>query len=449
MGATKKGPDDLAKQVSELRVLVLQLQAQVKELQAQSKAAQPAKESSEVQLKPTISNLDSQSVQEQKPNTESLATQREPEFLHGTTANFLVDTYYAYNFNNPIGRVNLLRAYDVSSNAFSLNQADIVFDNLPDPAIGKRYGARLDLQFGQATETLQGNKANELRPEIYRNIFQAYGSYVLPLGSGLSIDFGKWASSLGLEGNYTKDQMNYSRSYWFNFLPFYHTGARVHYQFNDKFGANYWITNGTQQTEPFNGYKDELFGLVLTPTKNFNWTLNYYLGQEHPDFQLVPNGPANLPTFQGMPFKPIPNAPNGKLHIFDSYATWNVTPKLTLAGEGDYEIERLYTYSAPSHVDGGAVYFRYQLTPKTAVAGRAEYMTDYGGLFSGKTQDLKEVTATFDYKLSQRFLMREEWRTDWSNRPYFLSSTLGVLKNSQNTATLGLVWWFGGKEGTW
>jgi hypothetical protein len=29
----------------------------------------------------------------------------------------------------------------------------------------------------------------------------------------------KWASSLGIEGNYTQDQMNYSRSYWFEFLP--------------------------------------------------------------------------------------------------------------------------------------------------------------------------------------------------------------------------------------
>ena len=56
-------------------------------------------------------------------------------------------------------------------------------------------------------------------------------------------------------------------------------GARVHYQFNDKFGVNYWVTNGTQQTEPFNGYKDELFGFVLTPTKNVSWTVNYYLGQ--------------------------------------------------------------------------------------------------------------------------------------------------------------------------
>ena len=449
-GSAIKDSDDLAKQVSELRALVLQLQAQVRELQAHPRAVQAAESASEVQPPPTLTpGVSSQAAQTQTPKVEPLPTQREADFLHGTTVNFLVDTYYAYNFNDPIGRVSLLRAYDVSSNAFSLNQGDVVLENAPDPATGKRFGGRLDLQFGQATETLQGNAANEPRPEIYRNIFQAYGTYVVPLGSGLSIDFGKWASSLGIEGNYTKDQMNYSRSYWFDFLPFYHMGARVHYQFNNKLGVNYWITNGTQQTEPFNGYKDELFGLVLTPTKSFNWTVNYYLGQEHPDFQFVSNGPPNLPTLQGMPFKPIPNPPNGKLHIFDSYATWSVTPQLTVAGEADYVIERLYSYSAPSHAEGAAAYFRYQLTPKVAFAARGEYMTDYGGLFSGKTQRLNEATATFEYKFFEGFLMREEWRRDWSDQPYFLSSTLGVLKTNQNTATLGLVWWFGGKEGAW
>lgn len=370
-------------------------------------------------------------------------------FLYGTTVNFLVDTYYAYNFNQPIGRVNELRAYDVLSNAFSLNQADVVLENAADPANGKRWGARVDLQFGQATGTLQGNIVNEPRPDIYRNIFQAYGTYVAPLGSGLTIDFGKWASSLGIEGNYGQDQMNYSRSYWFDFLPFYHMGVRAHYQFNEKIGVNYWIVNGTNQTEPYNGYKDQMIGLALSPVKSLNWTINYYRGMEHPDFVFVTSGPPNLPTLQGMLIEPIVNPPTGRLNIFDSYATWNITKNWTAAAEADYEISRLYTNSLPAHADGGALYLRYQLTPKIAFAARSEYLADAGGLYSGKSQALKEATATFEYRFSQGFLMREEWRRDWSNQPFFLSDTLGVLEKSQNTATLGLIWWFGGKEGAW
>ena len=179
------------------------------------------------------------------------------DYLQGATLNFALDEYYGYNFNNPIGRVNALRAYDVLSNNISMNQADVVFERAPDTSGGRPFGMRLDLQFGQATDTLQGNPANEPRPQIYRNIFQAYGTYVAPIGKGLTLDFGKWGSSIGIEGNYTKDQINYSRAYWFNFLPFYHMGVRAAYKVSDQLTLNYWVVNGTNQTEATNGFKDE------------------------------------------------------------------------------------------------------------------------------------------------------------------------------------------------
>jgi hypothetical protein len=154
----------------------------------------------------------------------------------------------------------------------------------------------------------------------------------------------------------------------------------MNYKVNDTLTLNYWITNGTQQTEPFNGFKDQFAGLNLRPHKNVAWTINYYFGQEHPDFEYV-SGPteSNLPTIQGMPFRPIPNAPNGKLHIFDSYLTWAATPKLTLALEGDYVVQRMLTTSAPFHTTGGAAYARYQLAPRYAIAARASISPTVAG----------------------------------------------------------------------
>jgi hypothetical protein len=436
-------------EIRELREAVRELRAEVAELRSEVRKNQVADENAP--------KLTAASLQTQTTTPPPAAATAEPQheagldFLRETTMEVGVDGYYAWNFNDPIGRVNLLRAYDVLSNAFSLNQASLILKEDPDVSAGRRFGARLDLQWGQATETLQGNPVNEPRPDVYRNIFQAYGTYVAPIGSGLNIDFGKWASSLGVEGNYTKDQMNYSRSYWFNFLPFYHMGLRTSYKLLPELTVNYWVVNGTDQTEPFNGYKDELFGFVAQPHKTLTWTMNYYLGQEHPDVVFFPNGgaPPNSPTEQGLPFQPIPDAPNGKLHILDTYATWQTTPKLTLAAEGDYVIERLLPESAPSHTDGGAAYFRYQLTGKTALAARGEYLSDRGGLFSGLSQALKEATLTYDYKLAEGFLVRTEWRRDFSNRPFFLTDQLGILSNHQTTATLGLTWWWGNKEGAW
>jgi hypothetical protein len=372
------------------------------------------------------------------------------DFFHGTTLNFGFDGYYEYNFNQPIGRVNLLRAYDVSSNSFSLNQANIIIEHAPDPAAGKRFGGRIDLQYGQATETVQGGAQNELRPQVYRNLWQAYGTYVAPVGSGLTIDFGKWGGALGVEGNYTKDQINYSRAYFFNYLPFYHMGFRATYSFNDKLTVSGWLVNGVQQVEDFNGFKTVAGIVTYKPIKSISWNLNYCTGQEQRD--VVANYSTGLPsgpTQPGLPTANISPAPNGRQHILDSYATWNVNSKLTLVGEGDYVINRVYDYSAPSHVSGGAAYARYQLTPKWALAARAEYLSDRGGLFSGVTQALKETTTTAEYKLGDGFLVRAEWRRDFSNVPFFLTDKAGVLKKDQNTSALGMVWWFGMKQGSW
>jgi hypothetical protein len=452
---TEESSAQLSKRVSELAALVQRLQARVDELESKAGISAPVSTgTAAVEAAPAAS---AQASATQPPATQPAAAPVLPQttgvlggILGGTTVNFLFDGYYGFNFNNPIGRVNLLRAYDVSSNAFSLNQADVIVENAPDPANGKRFGLRLDLQFGQATATLQGNPSNEPRPDVYRNIFQAYGTYVFAVGNGLTVDFGKWASSLGMEGNYTKDQINYSRSLLFYFLPFYHMGARVNYKVNDVVSLNYWITNGTQQTEPFNGFKDQMFGFVIQPRKTISWTVNYYLGQEHPDVEFLPNYTGtSLPTEQGLAFQPIPNPPSGKLHIFDNYLTWQASQKLSFAWEGDYVIERLYTNSAPQHVTGTALYARYQLAPKFAIAARTEYVSDRGGLFTGTTQDVKEQTFTAEQVIANGLLVRAEWRRDASNHPYFLTDQLDVLKKEQNTATLGVVWWFGGKQGVW
>ncbi len=434
-------------EVTDLRAIVSKLQARVDELEKKSPGASGTDTTAAAQ--PAVAPAPAP----QPASTAAAAAAETSSNIvpAGTTINFFLDGYYAYNFNQPIGRVNLLRAYDVSSNAFTINQAGVVFENAVDPDHGKRFGFRLDFQYGQATETLQGNSANEPRPEIYRNIFQAYGTYVAPIGKGLTIDIGKFASPLGYEGNYTKDQIDYSRSFWFNFLPYYHLGLRANYKFNDVVAVNYWMVNGTNQSEPFNGFKDEFIGLAVTPNKNITWNVQYYIGQEHPDVMYFPNGgaPANAPTLQGVPFEPISNAPGGKLHIIDTYLSWQLTPKWLFAVEADDVIERLYSYSSPSHTIGGAAYLKYQLTPKLYVGTRAEYMSDRGGLFTGVTQALKENTLTLGYRFAEGFQVMGEYRRDFSNRPYFYTNLLAVLKGEQNTATLGFLWWFGGKQGSW
>ena len=433
------------KEVEELRQMVRELRDRVAALEARG-AFRPSAPP-QVQAATAINTAPAQVA---PAGALSDAERSTVDFLRDTTINLAVDGYYGYNFNQPVGRVNLLRAYDVSSNSFSLNQANLVIERAPDVSAGRRFGGRLDLQFGQATDTLQGNAANEPRPQVYRPIFQAYGTYVAPIGSGLTVDFGKFASAMGIENNYSKDQINYSRSYFFNFLPFYHMGVRATYKFADWLTATYAVVNGVQQTEDFNGGKSQMLFLTLKPTKNVSWNVNYHDGREQRDvLPLLNPGLPVGPTQPGLSTTPVVPTPDGRFHIIDSYVAWTATPKLTLALEGDYVINRVFKESAPAHVSGGAIYARYQFTPKSAFAARAEYLSDRGGLFSGTTQALKETTLTYEYKFAEGFLVRTEWRRDFSNHPFFLTDASGVLEKEQNTATVGLVWWFGQKQGAW
>jgi len=371
------------------------------------------------------------------------------DFLAATKVAVDIDGYYAWNTNQPIGRVNLLRAYDVTSNSFSLNQAGLIVDHAPDPGKGQRAGLRFDLMYGQATETLQGSAQNEPRPQVYRPVFQAYGSYVFPLGSGLQVDFGKFASALGVENNYTKDQINYSRSYFFNFLPFYHMGLRTTYSPGTRVSLSYWLVNGVQQTEDFNNFKSQAAIVTLKPVPSISWNINYYTGHEGRDLapDLNPELPA-LPTQPGLSTGPIVTPDRSRLHIFDTYVAWTATEKLTLMAEGDYVTVRGGAAASP-RLSGGAAYAQYRIARAVYLGGRTTYMSDHDGLFSGVRQSLHDLTGTVTWLADSRFMIRGEVRRDRSDVAFFLTDVPGVRDPSQTTFTVGLVWWIGNKDGVW
>ena len=451
--AQTQTPAERAAEIQELRVELRKISARLDELQNEPKPFLPrgmgAENTTTAPTAAPVAPAVASAPPAEKPvPTLTAADTPTLEFFRGMTINVGIDGYYGYNFNQPIGRVNLLRAYDVSSNSFSLNQASLIVEHLTSPE--SRYGGRLDLQFGQATETVQGSSVNEQRPQVWRNVFQAYGSYLAPVGSGLEIDFGKFASSLGNEGNYTKDQIAYSRAYSFNYLPFYHTGIRTNYSFTPKVNVAYWLVNGANDTEDLNGFKSQAFLFTLKPASTLTWNVNYYFGEEARDVEptLHPGQPT-APTQPGLPTTNINPAPNGREHIFDTYATWQATPKLTLIGEADYVLNRTYAEQQPSRVALGGFTFKYALPRNWNVGGRTEYFDDRGGLFSGRTQALKEATAVLDHTFAPGFLARAEYRRDWSNQRFFYTSTAGVLVPAQTIATLGLVYWWGTKQGSW
>jgi Putative beta-barrel porin-2, OmpL-like. bbp2 len=352
-----------------------------------------------------------------------------PNPFQGWTLSATLEGYYQWDTNRPPDRVIPLRAYDTRANSFSLQQAALVIEQAPDRSAERPFGLRLDLQFGQATEALQGSPANEPRPDVYRPVWQAYGSYVFPSSRLIRLDLGKFASSLGFETNYAKDNNNFSRAYLFNFLPYYHEGARLQVQVNDKVSIYYMLTNGIQQTEDFNNFKSNHFEAVLTPDKKISWTVNYYFGQEQPD------GGA-------------PDGPNGWFRVFDTYLTFTPSAKLSLGADVNRTTNQRLSTDPSAGLVGAAGYARYQIAAANALSVRYEYIDDSGGLFGGVAQKLQEMTFGVEHKVADGFLARGEVRRDWSNQSFFPAHD-GETRKGQTTVLIGLVWWFGGTQGPW
>lgn len=342
-----------------------------------------------------------------------------------------LEAFYEYSWNHSPDRTLLLRAYDTRSNTFGIQQAALVVDAAPDVEAGRRFGVRVDLQFGMATETVQGNPANEPRPDAYRHVWQAFGTYVFPVGAhGLQVDAGKYASMLGYETNYAKDNQAFSRAYLFSFLPFYHSGVRVTWPVNERVSVLYMLTNGIQQTEDFNDFKSNHVAAVVKPMPQVSWTVNYYAGQEQPD------GGA-------------PGGPEGFFRVFDTYVTATPHRAWTLGLDVNYVTNQVNRADESLSLAGLGAYAKYQATPAASIGLRYEHLDDEG-LFGGIDQRLQEATFTAEYKLAEGLLVRAELRRDWSDRPFF-PGPLGTndLRRDQTTALVGGIWVIGNKAGAW
>ena len=247
--------------------------------------------------------------------------------------------------------------------------------------------------------------------------------------NGLQADFGKFGSMLGYETNYAKDNQAFSRAYLFNFLPFYHSGLRLTLPLNDKVSVLYMLTNGVQQTEDFNDFKSNHIAAIVKPVSQVTWTVNYYSGQEQND-----GGE--------------PGGPDGFFRVFDTYVTVTPTNALTLGLDVNYVTSEVTKADPGRSLTGIGVYARYQVTPPAALALRYERLDDEG-LFGGIDQLLQEITATAEYKFSDGFIARGEFRRDWSNENFFPGREPGELRDHQHTLLIGLVWTVGNKSGVW
>ena len=129
-------------------------------------------------------------------------------------------------------------------------------------------------------------------------------------------------------------------------------------------------------------------------------------------------------------------------HLSDNIVTYTVNKQVSLAANYDYGQDKLS--GATVKWQGVAGYLKYQANDWFALSPRVEYYNDRDGFTTGVAQKVKEATVTAEFKSKDGFLMRLEYRGDFSDIPYFLKNTAEQVKK-QNTVTFGFVYAFSTK----
>ncbi len=338
------------------------------------------------------------------------------DFFRRTELSGFFDVYYGYNFNTPDTRkAGPERTFDVNHNSLSLNLAELSVVKIPTP--DSRGGFRLDLDYGPTQDIVNASETSG--PNVFRNIGQAYLSYQAPVGKGLQIDVGKFVTPLGYEVIKTKDNWNYSRSLLFTLaIPFYHMGVRATYNVNDKIALAGFVVNGWNNTVATIDKKTVIGQATVKPISKLAVTETYIGGPQ------------------------VPNTTEWR-HVSDTVATYNLTSKLTLAGNYDYGRDN--ESGATVRWQGVAGYARLQANDWFALAPRWEYYNDEHGFTSGAAQKIKEFTITSEFRHKDGIIARLEYRHDYSDIPFFVKNT-NRFSDRQNTFTVGLLYAFSTKQ---
>ena len=348
-----------------------------------------------------------------------------PSGLHGVQMSGFVDSVASFNFNRPQTRGNTLRVFDTQSQSFMINNAELILEK--PVSAESPVGFKTSLMFGTDAEVvggvttgLGGNGVTNDEIELK----DAYVDYLAPLGEGLDLKLGKFATMHGAEVIESKDDWNISRSFLFGFaIPFTHTGVRATYPVTPWLSATLGVDNGWDVVDDNNQGKTLETSLTLTPIEHTSLTTNYMIGPEQ--------GAGGSNSHQR--------------HLVDVVASYQPIDPLQLKANFDWGFEQkgVGIGKSASWV-GLAGYARYALTDRWAVATRTEWFHDADGVrtafrqagsgtfglgtingISGLDLKLWEMTLTTEYKLNEHLIGRLEYRHDQASEKVFRREDVG------------------------
>jgi hypothetical protein len=298
-----------------------------------------------------------------------------PSWWSSITINGLVDAGITGNPDSPPSGLNWGRLFDDKSNAPLFNQGLLTVQR-PIDSSKPAYDVGFFFQFMYGSDSRFTHYLGECdfcinslyQIDIPAAYIQAHTPWLFD--GGIDWKVGQWPTLEGAETIEPDTNLFYSHSYIFNYPePFKDTGVLAISHINPTVDIYTAVTSGANTSlDPYVGDNNDApafeggIGLnKLGPGGVLTILATTHIGPENP--YLQPVGPPN------------PAANSSLVYENDIVATWTVTDKLTIIGEGNYTRNDL----TDSDTYGGVGYISYQ-TPVDwlKINGRAEVFRDDG-----------------------------------------------------------------------
>lgn len=324
-----------------------------------------------------------------------------------------VETYYAYDFNEPENNIR-------PSFFYSHNRHNEVALNLGFIKAGYDNGSvRANLALMAGTYANANLAAEE---GVLKNVYEANAGVKLSKKSNLWVDAGIFASHIGFESAVGKDCWTLTRSILADNSPYYESGAKISYTSpSGEWFISGLVLNGWQRIQRPDGNKTIAFGYQLTYKPNSKVTLNSssFVGNDKPE------------TDKRMRY------------FHNLYGQFQLTDKFGLIAGFDMGAEQKSKGSESYNAwYSPVVIAQYRLNDKMALGLRGEYYCDENGVIvsTDTANGFKTFgySANFDYNIYDNVVWRLEARSLNSKDDIFLKGNEAVNTNTFITTALAI-----------
>ncbi len=317
----------------------------------------------------------------------------------------IFDAYYSGNFNKPASGRSSIRLFDLYTNQFVLNLAELTFRKKSGNVgfvLDADFGEQPELEASQFTLTPSGGPQTSLADDVTKHVGQAFVTY-RPENGPLYFEFGKMLTYIGYESMKPTETINYSKGNMIAFaMPIWHDGIHVSY---DLVPEKYTI--GAYAYDGWNSALNSTLGKTLGLQ---------FKGQVTEAFSLQVNTIRDADRM-----------------VSELILNEQIGDKVTMALDSALGTVFGFWWW------GSALYYKYRFNPVYYLGFRIEDLEDTNGaLLGGVGQNLAGVTLTNGFTLEHGLELRLEGRYDHSSSNIRFESGNSSSPN-QVTVTAGVM----------